>query len=104
MPYLSILRIKGDADELLAAKQEIMDPVMERVAPEFGSIAHAAAKTEDGILVVNVWETREGSEEVRNNPEAGAAIDQMRERTGSEPEFEHHELVDWRTPGVVAGA
>lgn len=103
MPYLSIIRVKGDPDRLLARKRELIDPVVERLAPEHGGITHAAAKTDDGMIVVNVWETREGSEEIARHPDVQAAREQAAGDVTAPPEFEHYELADWRVPGLPAG-
>ncbi|HEX8065491.1 MAG TPA: hypothetical protein VF520_03075 [Thermoleophilaceae bacterium] len=62
MAVLTMFKIPGDPDELLARKQSELDPVFEPKARENGAIEHLVVKTGDGIMIVNVWETLEGSE------------------------------------------
>lgn len=62
MAYLTTFRIDGDPDELLKFKQEVMDPKVAPAARENGAIEHIVVKTDDGLLIVNLWETLEGSE------------------------------------------
>jgi hypothetical protein len=62
MAYLTMFRIEGDPDELLRFKQEQMDPTVAPAARENGIIEHIVAKTDGGLMIVNLWETLEGSE------------------------------------------
>ncbi|HEX2126083.1 MAG TPA: hypothetical protein VHF45_05925 [Thermoleophilaceae bacterium] len=62
MAYLTMFRIPGDPDELLRHKQEVMDPKVAPAARENGAIEHIVLKTDGGIMIVNLWETLEGSE------------------------------------------
>lgn len=64
MPVLTSFEILGNADELLAQKQAKVDPIMIDLAKEHGAIGHMVAKTDNGLIVFNVWETLEGSEKV----------------------------------------
>lgn len=98
MRRLTIMRATGDPDKLLAAKREHIDPVMTRRAPEYGHISHVAARTPDGVIVVNLWESAEGSEQAFQDPEIQAARDAMNQ-TGAAtgpPEVEHYEVEDYR--------
>ena len=60
MQRLTIIRTSGDPDELLASKREHIDPVMRRKAGDYGLLAHIAARGDDGIVVVNLWDSRGG--------------------------------------------
>jgi hypothetical protein len=77
MAVLTTFKIQGDPDELVAAKRERVDPIVEPIATANGRIEHITCKTDDGLLIVNVWETLEGSEktaqEVRPKIEEEAA-------------------------------
>ena len=78
MAILTTMRISGDPDELLRRKQEVIDPVARELAQANGGIEHLVAKTEDGLLIVNLWENAEGMEKVaaevgRKAREAGMA-------------------------------
>ena len=62
MAYLTTFRIEGDPDELLRFKQEKMDPTVAPAARENGAIEHIVVKTDTGLMIVNLWETIEGSD------------------------------------------
>ncbi|MDQ3629838.1 MAG: hypothetical protein M3417_00890 [Actinomycetota bacterium] len=100
MRRLTIMRATGNPDELLAAKRDHIDPVMTRRAGEYGHISHVAARTPDGMIVVNLWESAEGSEQAAQDPEIQAAREAMGQ-TGAAagpPEVEHYEVEDYRSP------
>ena len=98
MQRLTIIRTPGDPEQLVAAKREHIDPVMERKAGEYGHILHVAAREPDGIVVVNLWESDEGSERAAQDPEIQQARDALRDSgaTTGQPEFSHYEVVDYR--------
>ena len=96
---LTIIELKGDPDELLQIKREVTDPVMSRKAPEYGGISHVAAKTPDGLLIVNLWESEEGSEQALQDREVQEMRNTLRERLGGEPPPpQHYEVVDHQQP------
>ena len=100
MRRLTIMRASGDPDKLLAAKRENIDPVMESRAEEFGNIFHVAARTPDGMMVINLWESAEGSEQAAQDPEIQAARDAMAHSGAAQgpPDVEHYEVEDYRQP------
>ncbi len=61
MAYLTIARMPGDPDLLLDAYRRSSE-VMDGVGRDHGLILHAGAVTGDGLLVVNLWPSKEGSE------------------------------------------
>jgi hypothetical protein len=65
--YLTIARFSGDPDQLLADYRNYSD-VMSEVGRDHGLIVHAAAKTDSGFLVVNLWPTKENSEAAARDP------------------------------------
>ncbi len=95
---LTVMRASGDPDELFAAKRENIDPVMERRAGEFGNIFHIAARTPEGIMVINLWESAEGSEQAAQDPDIQAAREAMAQTGAAKgpPEVEHYEVEDNR--------
>ena len=96
---LTIMRLKGDPDELLQTKQEKLDPVARPKAREYGAISQAVAKTSDGLLMVNLWESEEGSEAMRQDAELDQALrESMLDVADGPPNVEHYELVDHVTP------
>ncbi len=99
MQRLTVIRTPGDPDELLAAKREHIDPVMEQKAGQYGNIMHAAARGPDGMVIVNLWESEEGSEQAAQDPELQEAREAMRQ-TGAAtgpPDVEHYEVEDYRS-------
>ena len=93
MAYLTITRISGDGDQLLDGYRRSSE-TMSGVGRDHGLILHAAAKTDEGLLIVNLWPSKDGSE--------AAAQDQQRldviERENLDPsqiQPEHHEVEDY---------
>lgn len=62
MAVLTTFKIKGDPDQLLPLMKETIDPIVEPVARSNGAIEHLKCRADDGVMVVNLWETLEGSE------------------------------------------
>ena len=62
MAVLTMFKIPGDPDDLLPRMKETIDPIVEPVARENGAIEHIKCRADDGVLIVNLWETLEGSE------------------------------------------
>jgi hypothetical protein len=96
---LTIMRLKGDPEELLQTKQQKLDPVAQPKAREYGGISQAVAKTSDGLLMVNLWESEEGSDAMRQDSELDQMLrESMMQVADGPPEVEHYELVDYNTP------
>jgi hypothetical protein len=75
MAVVSMMRFSGDPDELLAKIKETVEPVSERLAEKHGGLINIVARDgDDGILVVNVWETEEGRHAMAAEPEIQEAV------------------------------
>jgi hypothetical protein len=88
--YLTIARIGGHPDRLLDGYRGTA-AVMDGVGRDHGLILHAAAATGDGLLIVNLWPSKDGSEAAAADPRRHAALKQV----GVSPAHqrkEHHEL------------
>ena len=72
--YLSIMKIQGNPDELMDAMREHVAPVAARLAPQFGGISSTIVRTDDGIMVVNLWKDDEGRHRLPEHPDMQAAI------------------------------
>lgn len=96
MPIVSMMRIQGDADALAAAMRDHLEPVAERLAPKHGGLAHIAARTDDGVLVINLWETDEGRHRMAEEPEIQEAL---RAAGLPQPLFEGFEVISFRLTG-----
>lgn len=65
--YLTMTRIAGDPERLLEGYRSSAE-VMDGVGRDHGLILHCGAATEDGLLIVNVWPSRDGSESAARDP------------------------------------
>ena len=91
MSHLTIARICGDP-ELLVDSYRQSSPTMTDVGRDHGLIVHVAARTDDGLLIVNLWPSGDGSRAAAADPRRLGVI---REH-GLEPrqlEKEHYEGV-----------
>jgi mannose-6-phosphate isomerase-like protein (cupin superfamily) len=88
--YLTIARFLGDGDRLLDQYREYSD-VMSGVGRDHGLILHAAAKTRSGLLIVNLWPSKEGSEAAARDPRRLGVIERA-EITPDRIRREHQEL------------
>lgn len=98
MAYLSLIRIPGDPDELISGHYERMGERMRRIGPENGLIAHAACRTDEGMVVMNLWQSKEGSEATAKHPE----IQEARQQSGvsqDEVRFEHYDVENYEVFG-----
>jgi len=75
MPVVSMMRIAGDPEDLVARMTEHLGPVSERLAEKHGGLLNVVARDgDDGILVVNLWETEEGRHAMAREPEIQEAL------------------------------
>lgn len=65
--YLTLARISGDPHELLE-RYRSSAAVMEGVGRAHGLILHAAAQTGEGLLILNLWPSKDGSEAAARDP------------------------------------
>jgi hypothetical protein len=100
MAVISMMRMSGDTDELAQKLQGIAE-VGRRLAPKHGGLGTIAARTDDGILVINLWENEEGRHAMAEEPEVLEALQAAGLPT---PNFEGYEVVDMRIlPEAVRG-
>jgi hypothetical protein len=93
--YLTVMKISGDPDDL-ASRYELTAETFEEVGRDHDLILHAAAKADGGLLVVNLWPSRDQSE--------AAARDQRRidavaghQLDPSQIGREHFPVTNWYT-------
>ena len=98
MAVLSMMSIQGDADELVARMRETIEPVAARKAPEYGGISSTVVRTDDGIMIVNLWETEEGRHRMADDPEVQEAL---RQAGMPPPSFKAYEVLAHRTPAAA---
>jgi heme-degrading monooxygenase HmoA len=64
MAILVIMESKGDPDRLLEATKD----VARSAGPPQGLLARCVARTDDGIVLVHVWESADARSAWHNNP------------------------------------
>jgi len=69
-----MMRFAGDSDELYATVRDRVDPVTNRLSPKHGRLANIVVRTDDGIIVINLWETDEGRHAMAEEPEVQEAV------------------------------
>lgn len=96
MAILTTMELHGDPNELIAQHRETIDPVAQPLAEENGGISHTVVKTDDGILIVNIWENEEGMEKVAAGvrPKAEAAGLAMPQNWHQYKVLHHHPTSD----------
>ena len=65
--YLTIARISGDPDALADGYRRSA-PVINGVGRDHGLLVHVGATTPDGLLLINLWPSPEGSESAARDP------------------------------------
>jgi quinol monooxygenase YgiN len=95
---LTVINIKGDTDEILAAKREHLDPVVSVKGPENGGIWSVTARTDDGVMVINLWQDAESSDRAFQDPEVQAAL-QAAGASMTSTERTHYEVADYNAGG-----
>jgi hypothetical protein len=91
MAYLTIAHINGDPPRLLAGYRRTAE-LMDQVGHDHGLLVHAAAQTPDGLLLVNLWPSKDGSMAAAADPRRLAALQQE----GVSPDEQHkdHHVVE----------
>jgi len=73
-------------------------PGNEAQADQYGHLLHIAARADDGLVVISLWQSEEGSQQAWEDPEIQEAR-QAAERSGAstgETTFEHYQVEDYR--------
>jgi hypothetical protein len=60
MAIVTMFKVSGDPDELLRITREELGPVVDETAPANGRISSTIARTDTGLMIINVWEDEEG--------------------------------------------
>ncbi|MGZ4430400.1 MAG: hypothetical protein ACXVYV_02015 [Gaiellales bacterium] len=91
---LSILEFEGDPDELVERHRQTTGPVGARLAKQFGGISSTVVRTDNGIMVVNLWENEEGRHQMPEHPD----MIEAREKGGfPPPHAKAYQVVDHRS-------
>ena len=91
MAVVSMMRMSGDPDELAAKLREHVAPVGRELAPKHGGLGTIVARTDDGIMVINLWENEEGRHAMAEEPRVREAL-----QAGGfpPPAFEGYEVIE----------
>jgi hypothetical protein len=93
LAYLTIARFSGDPEQLLE-RYEQSSEVMSGVGRDHGLILHAAAKTDEGLLVINLWPSKDCSEAAAGDPRRLGVLEQSGVTPG-DISREHHEVANY---------
>ncbi len=75
MAVLAVYRIKGDPDELLEKFDQVV-PEIENLVNGVPAV-HVTARTDDGIVIYDVWDSEGDIEEFTSNPGFRDAIERV---------------------------
>jgi hypothetical protein len=91
MAVVSMMKMSGNPDELAAKLNEHVRPVGRELAPKHGGLGTIVARTDDGIMVINLWENEEGRHAMAQEPRIQEAL-----QAGGfpPPAFEGYEVID----------
>jgi|tagenome__1003787_1003787.scaffolds.fasta_scaffold20731971_2 hypothetical protein len=92
MAILTTFRHVGDPDEIMRIAQEKVRPTAQEAGGEEGRISITVVRTEDGVMMVSLWETEEGMRR------AAARLEPVARASGLPPQR------DWRMYEVLAHA
>jgi hypothetical protein len=93
MAILTTFEVPGDPDEILAIQEEKVLPKAPELAAQNGGISNTVVQTDDGNMVVNLWESEEGIRKVADE------VSPVAQEAGLEQDgWRHHEVLRHRTP------
>lgn len=70
---VSIMEFQGDPADLKEQMSKI-DDVASRKAKEYGGVSSTVVRTDDGVMVINMWSDTEGRHRMADDPEMRQAI------------------------------
>jgi len=97
MAVLATIELKvSDLSALVAAKKELMDPVADPLFAANGHVWQMVARTQDGVLLLNLWEDEAGRDRANSDPRLIAAREAVLERTGAEAAYQSYPVLDMK--------
>lgn len=73
MAYLTIARVSGEPTRMVDGYRQTAD-LMSEVGRDHGLIVHAAGPSDDGLVIVNLWPSRDRSEAAAADPRRRSAV------------------------------
>jgi|SRR5581483_9777741 len=98
MTVLAAIELKvDDLSALVAAKKELMDPIADPLFAENGHVWQVVARTDDGVLLFNLWQDEAGRDRANSDPRLIAAREAVLERTGAEAAYRSYPVLSVRS-------
>jgi len=93
---LTMFEVHGESPEEMVAKADgAMGHDATKIAGEHGGLSNTIVKTEEGVLIINLWESEEGMESF-----AGTMRPRIEEAgVGQQIGWQMYEVLQHRTPG-----
>ncbi|HEX6491534.1 MAG TPA: hypothetical protein VF002_09220 [Gaiellaceae bacterium] len=95
---VSIMEFSGEPRELRDKLSGISE-VAGRKAAEYGGISSTVVKTEDGIMIINLWDNEQGRHQMADDPEIQQAV---RDAGMPPPNAKGYEVLEHRSPSPVS--
>ncbi len=94
MAVLAAIELKvDDLSALVAAKKELMDPVADPLFAENGHVWQIVARTNDGLLLLNLWQDEVGRDRANTDPHLIAARQAVLARSGAEASYHSYPVL-----------
>ena len=95
MAILTMFEVHGDPEEIAAKQDEAIRPRAMELAPQTGGISNTVVKTDEGVMIVNLWESEEGMQKF------AAEIRPLAEEAGlgSQVNYQKFEVLRHNVPG-----
>jgi hypothetical protein len=90
---VSMMEFPGDPEELMG-RMTAIDEVGQRKAPEYGGISTTVVRTDNGVMVINMWADEDGRHRMAEDPEIQQAL---RDSGMPPPSFKGYEVLAHRT-------
>jgi hypothetical protein len=91
---VSIMEFSGDPEELKVQMSNV-EEVASRKAAEYGGVSSTVVRTDDGIMIINMWSDAEGRHKMAEDPEVRQAI---QDAGMPPPSAKGYEVLEHRTP------
>ena len=90
---VSIMEVPGDPEEL-REKMRGIDEVARRKAADYGGVSSTVVRTDDGIMIINMWDNPEGRHKMGDDPKMRQAI---QEAGLPPPSAKGYDVIEHRT-------
>lgn len=98
MAVLATIELKvDDLNALVEAKKKLMDPVADPLFGQNGHLWQVVARTDDGVLLLNLWEEEAGRDRANSDPQLTAAREAVLEQTGAEASYRSYPVLSVKT-------